>query len=67
MDFFLQYYAFISVLYIIIIAAVAHHDTPEEYEWRSNTISDLAAQGYGRKWLMQLGFIGFGLLLGLGS
>ena len=67
LDLFLQFYAFISVLYIAAIAAVAHLGTPEEYYWKTNTISDLAAQGYNRKWIMQLGLVGFGLLLGSGS
>jgi hypothetical membrane protein len=66
-EFFLQYYTFISVAYIAAIAALAHLNTPEEYHWRSNTISELAAQGYDRKWVMQIGLIGFGILLGIGS
>ncbi|MHA1924426.1 MAG: DUF998 domain-containing protein [Candidatus Thorarchaeota archaeon] len=66
-DVFLQYYTFISVLYIAVIVAIAHLVTPKEYHWKSNTISDLAAQGYDRKWIMQLGLVGFGLLLGFGS
>lgn len=49
------------------MVAVAHLVAPEEYQWRSNTISDLAAQGYDSKWIMQIGLIGFGLLLGTGS
>jgi hypothetical membrane protein len=55
------------VLYIAIIAAIAHLIAPEEYHWKSNTISDLAAQGYENKWMMQAGLLGFGLILGIGS
>ncbi len=67
LDIYLQFYTIISVFYIAVIAVFAHLITPNEYHWKSNTISDLAAQGYDQKWLMQLGLIGFGLLLGIGS
>jgi hypothetical membrane protein len=67
LDIFLQYYTFISVLYIAAIVVVAHPITPEKYDWKSNTISDLSAQGYEHKWIMQIGLFGFGLLLGIGS
>ncbi|MBK8110436.1 MAG: DUF998 domain-containing protein [Saprospiraceae bacterium] len=33
------------------------------YEWTKNTISDLGAQGYDRKLIMQVGFLAFGLTL----
>jgi hypothetical membrane protein len=36
------------------------------YVWTQNTVSDLAAQGLPNQWIMQAGFIGFGLLLNLG-
>jgi hypothetical membrane protein len=66
-DVFLQYYTFISVLYIAAVVVVAHLIAQEEYHWKSNTISDLSAQGYEHKWIMQIGLFGFGLLLGIGS
>ena len=39
---------------------------PAEYHWLQHTISDLAAQGLQHQRIMQLGFIGFGLLLNIG-
>ena len=36
---------------------------PPQYTWMTNTISDLAAQGLPNRWMMQLGFVGFGALL----
>ena len=44
----------------------AHFFMPPEYHWTRNTVSDLAAQGLKYQWIMQLGFIGFGLLLNCG-
>jgi len=51
----------------MIVIVLAHALTPPEYNWRENTISELAAQGYDNKRVMQLGFIGFGLILATGS
>jgi len=56
----------LSILYIIAVIVLAHFFTPPEYRWTQNTISDLAAQGLKNQWVMQAGFIGFGLLLNLG-
>jgi len=56
----------ISVGFIIFMILVAHIVVPEPYNWRRNTISELASQGYKRKWIMQAGFIGFGALLAIG-
>lgn len=44
---------------------MAHFFAPPGYVWTEHTISELAAQGHIYKWIMQAGFIGFGLLLGL--
>ena len=45
---------------------LAHVFAGSNYDWTKNTISDLGAQGYERKLIMQLGFIVFGLTLVLG-
>ena len=55
-----------SVIYFIAVIILAHFFTPPEYRWTQNTISDLSAQGLKYQWVMQVGFIGFGLLLNLG-
>lgn len=52
----------IAVAYFIVVIVVAHFFAQPNYTWTSNTISDLAAQGHANKWIMQAGFIGFGLL-----
>ena len=56
----------IAVLYFIAVIVIAHFFVPPIYDWTQNTISDLAAQGHVYKWIMQLGFIGFGLILTAG-
>ena len=56
---------YIPVLYFIAVILLAHFFTPPEYFWTQNTVSDLAAQGLKHQWIMQTGFIGFGLLINL--
>ncbi len=53
----------IAVVYFIAVIVLAHFFTPPHYDWTQNTISDLGSQGHTYKWIMQAGFIGFGLLL----
>jgi hypothetical membrane protein len=55
-----------AVAYFIAVIVIAHFFTPPIYDWTQNTISDLAAQGHVYKWIMQAGFIGFGLILAAG-
>jgi hypothetical protein len=55
-----------SIIYFIVIIVIAHFFVPAEYNWTQNTISDLSAQGMKFQWIMQAGFIGFGLLLNIG-
>ena len=57
---------FFAVFYFVAVIVTAHFFTPPEYQWTQNTVSDLAAQGLKYQWIMQLGFIGFGLLLTVG-
>jgi hypothetical membrane protein len=52
-----------SVGYFVAVILLAHFFPPSGYAWARNTISDLASQGHTSKWIMQTGFIGFGLLL----
>ena len=56
----------LSVIYFVGMILLSHKFVPAEYLWTQNTISDLGAQGLRYKWIMQLGFIGFGLLLSAG-
>ncbi len=56
----------IAVAYFIAVIVLAHFFVPPLYDWTQNTVSDLASQGHTYKWIMQTGFIGFGLLLTLG-
>ncbi len=56
----------IAVVYFIAVIVLAHFFIPPTYDWTQNTVSDLASQGHVYKWIMQTGFIGFGLLLPLG-
>lgn len=55
----------IATTFIIIIIGIAQFIAPPPYDWTQNTVSELAAQGYENKWLMQIGFIGFGLMLSI--
>ena len=57
------YYPILSVGYIGLIITAAHLAAERNYSWTRNTISDLGAQGYSRRWIMRLGFIGFGLIM----
>ena len=56
----------IAILYFVAVIILAHFFAPPGYVWTHNTISDLASQGHVHKWIMQAGFIGFGLLLTAG-
>jgi hypothetical membrane protein len=60
-------YNVLAVAFIIVVIAVAHWLAPAAYSWRDNTISELAAQGYERAWIMRVGFMGFGALIVLGA
>lgn len=53
----------IAVLYFAIVILIAHIFAKKEYVWTKNTVSDLGAQQYKRRWIMQAGFFGYGILL----
>lgn len=50
----------------MVFILVAHIFSTNNYDWTKNTISDLGAQGYDKKLLMQIGFLAFGLTLAFG-
>jgi hypothetical membrane protein len=54
-----------AVTYFVVVIITAHFFMPEAYHWTQHTISELAAQGLPHQWVMQTGFIGFGLLINL--
>lgn len=56
----------LAVAYFVSVILLAHFFAPPGYDWRINTISDLASQGHTYKWIMQAGFVGFGGLLTIG-
>lgn len=56
----------IAVIYFVAVIVIAHFFVPPHYDWTQNTISDLGSQGHVYKWIMQAGFIGFGLILTAG-
>lgn len=59
-------YHIISTILFLSSIIIAHIFATNNYEWTKNTISDLGAQGYERKLIMQIGFLAFGLTLAIG-
>jgi len=57
---------YFSVFYFIAGIIIAHIFAPPGYVWTRNTISDQGSQGHVNKWIMQAGFIGFGVFLTAG-
>ena len=66
MYFLKSYYNIISTVLFVLFIIVAHIFSKDNYDWTKNTISDLGAQGYDRKLIMQIGFLSFGLTLAIG-
>jgi len=60
-------FTILSVVFIVLVILIAQIIVPDPYNWMHNTISELASQGYAYKWVMQIGFIGFGVLLSIGA
>ena len=56
----------LSILYFLVVIIIAHLFAPQGYNRTNNTISELGSQGHTKKWIMQAGFVGFGLLLAVG-
>lgn len=59
-------YNWTSVLIFVLFIIVAHFFTSAPYDWKNNTISELAAQNYSYRWIMKIGFILFGVILSVG-
>jgi len=52
-----------AIVYILTTLVLAHLFADGAYRWQVNSISQLAAQGYEKAWIMRAGFIGFGVLI----
>jgi hypothetical protein len=59
-------YNIISTILFLMAIVIAQISAPSEYDWTKNTLSDLGSQDYDKKWIMQTGFISFGLILSAG-
>lgn len=66
MDFLKSNFNSISTLIFVFFIIVAHVFATNNYDFSKNTISDLGAQAYDRKGIMQIGFLAFGLTLSVG-
>jgi len=59
-------YNWASVGIFACVIVIAHFFTSNPYDWRNNTISELASQYYHYRWIMKSGFILFGSILAMG-
>ncbi len=66
MEFLKLNYNILSTTLFVVFIIVAHVFSTDNYNWTKNTISDLGAQGYDRKLILQIGFLAFGLTLSVG-
>jgi hypothetical membrane protein len=66
MDYIKSNYNIISTTLFVLAIVVAHIYSTNNYDWTKNTISDLGAQGYDRKLIMQSGFLAFGITMSAG-
>lgn len=55
-----------GLLWYVAAAIAAQSVAPPSYNWLERTISALGAQGLPNGWIMRVGMIGYGLLLGTG-
>lgn len=60
---FKVHYPIVSVIIFVAAILLAHIFSTNNYQWTKNTISDLGAQNYDRKLIMQVGFLTFGLII----
>lgn len=67
MDYIKTHFPIISSLFFILVILIAHFAASNNYVWTKHTISHLGSQGYAYKWIMQIGFLGFGLLVVAGA
>ncbi|MEY3445205.1 MAG: hypothetical protein RLZZ519_3486 [Bacteroidota bacterium] len=66
MDFFKRHHHILATTIFVLSIVVAHIFSTDGYDWTQNTISELGAQGYRRKLILQVGFLAFGITLTLG-
>ncbi|MGB5069780.1 MAG: DUF998 domain-containing protein [Flavobacteriales bacterium] len=66
MDFLKSNYNLLATALFVLAIVIAHIFSSNNYEWTKNTISDLGSQGYDHKFIMQFGFLAFGLLISVG-
>lgn len=66
MTFFKSHYTIIAVGLFLGFIILAHLVSTSQYSFTKNTVSDLGAQGYSQKAIMQWGFLLFGLILSTG-
>lgn len=59
-------YNWTSVGLFVGFIIIAHFFAASPYDWRTNTISELASQHYQYRWIMKIGFILFGGILAIG-
>ncbi len=55
-----------SIIFFITVIIIAQFFAQPDYLWTENTVSELAAQDHANKAIMQIGFIGFGLIFNIG-
>lgn len=66
MESFKLHYPLVASVILIAMIVLAHLVSSSQYQWTSHTISHLGAQTYERKWIMQIGFMAFGIVLAIG-
>lgn len=52
-----------SVAWGLTVGLLAQAVAPPQYVWQYQTLSELAGQGYGLKWIMQASMLGYGGML----
>lgn len=67
MEYWSTYHPRIASAFFVTVIIIAHIISDKSYHWTQHTISHLGAQNYHYKYLMQLGFIGFGMVLCIGA
>lgn len=63
MNYFKLHYPIIASVLFIVIILIAHLLSTSSYYWTRHTISHLGAQHYQYKWVMQSGFLIFGVIV----
>jgi hypothetical membrane protein len=66
MELLKSHYNIVATIIFVIFIIIAHLFATNTYSFSNNTISDLGSQGYGRKLIMQAGFLLFGITLAIG-